>query len=71
MRHRRQRGCAGPGRDELPPGNAHKPTPREWQFDTANANSPEDVLGEVGLVLVIVLGIVVAINMILIALHVA
>jgi hypothetical protein len=37
-------------------------------FDSANA--PEEVFGEIGLVLVIVLGIVVALNMILVGLHI-
>lgn len=36
----------------------------------ATGNSADDVLGEIGLVLVVVLGIMVAINMVLIALHI-
>ena len=34
------------------------------------ANSAEEVIGEIGLVLVVILGIVVAINMVLVALHI-
>ena len=33
-------------------------------------NSPEEVLGEVGLVLIAILGIIVAVNLVLAALHV-
>ncbi len=43
---------------------------RERQIHAANSNSPDDVLGEVSLVLVVILGIVLAINAALVALHV-
>ena len=43
---------------------------RERQIHAANSNSPDEVLGEVGLVLVIILGIVLAINAALVALHI-
>jgi hypothetical protein len=36
-----------------------------------NANSFEEVIGEIGLVLVVILGIVVAVNMVLVALHIS
>ena len=38
--------------------------------DTTNANSSDEVLAEIGLVLVIILDIVLAINMMLVALHI-
>jgi hypothetical protein len=38
--------------------------------DRANPNSADDVIGEIGLVLVIILGAVLAINMMLLALHI-
>ncbi|HEX4158465.1 MAG TPA: hypothetical protein VHY79_08310 [Rhizomicrobium sp.] len=41
-----------------------------WGVDLHGGNSAEDVLGEIGLVLLIVLGIVFAINMLLVAFHV-
>lgn len=37
---------------------------------SANPNSPDQVIGEVGLVLVVVLGIVLAINLVLVAFHI-
>jgi hypothetical protein len=40
------------------------------QLDSDRNDSAEDALGEVGLVLVVALGMVLAINMLLIALHV-
>jgi len=39
-------------------------------LDTVDFNAPDDVLGEVGLVLVVILGVVLAINAALIALHI-
>lgn len=43
---------------------------RESMLDTVDFNAPDDVLGEVGLVLVVILGVVLAINAALIALHI-
>ena len=39
-------------------------------FVPADPNSPEEVFGELGLVLVVILGIVLAINTVLVALHI-
>jgi hypothetical protein len=44
---------------------------RARRLAAASSNSPDDVLGEVGLVLVVILGIVLVINAALVALHVA
>jgi len=44
--------------------NRHRPDPRF-------ANSPDEVFGEIGLVLVVVLGIVLAINLLLMALNIS
>jgi hypothetical protein len=37
----------------------------------ADSNSPDEVFGEVGLILVVLLGVILAINMALTALHIA
>jgi hypothetical protein len=42
----------------------------EELLDREDAPSPDDVLGEIGLFIVIVLGVVLAINVVLLALHV-
>ena len=39
-------------------------------FASRSANSADEVLGEVGLILVVVLGLVLAINMVLVGLHI-
>jgi hypothetical protein len=71
MRNRRSSGFGGPDRDGLSTRYARDLQPRQWESDIANSNSTEEVFGEVGLVLVIVLGIVLAINMVLVALHIS
>ena len=38
--------------------------------DEGNANSADEVIGEMGLVLVVILGIVVAVNLVLTSLHI-
>jgi hypothetical protein len=45
----------------------------KWDFESgrgAGANSSEDVIGEIGVVLIVILGIVVAVNMVLGAFHI-
>lgn len=44
---------------------------RERESRAAHSNSPDDVLGEVGLTLVIILGVVLAINAALVVFHIA
>ncbi|HEY2445468.1 MAG TPA: hypothetical protein VGI20_07000 [Rhizomicrobium sp.] len=62
----------------------HSHEPKEWHHwiesaddcrqlksdFTTRTNSAEEVLGEIGLILVIILGIVLSINMVLVAMHV-
>jgi hypothetical protein len=43
----------------------------EWDLVAVNSNSANEVFGELGLILVVVLGVVLAINMMLVALHVS
>jgi hypothetical protein len=50
---------------------ASRPLTKRGRLETAGHNSAEDVFGEIGLFLVVILGIVVAINFALIALHIA
>lgn len=71
MRNRRSTGFGGPGWGELTP--RYRSDAQQDQSDSAHSssNSPEEVFGEIGLVLVIVLGVVLAINMVLVALHVS
>ncbi len=45
--------------------------PRDWDKEFTDQNSPEEVFGEIGLVLIVVLGIVLAINVVLVSLHIA
>jgi hypothetical protein len=59
----------GPEWDGLPFSYSREAQSRNLQSEPANSNSSNEVLGEVGLVLVIVLGIVLAINLTLVALH--
>lgn len=44
--------------------------PKDRSFPDNGANSVDDVVGQIGLVLVIILGGVFAINLVLIALHI-
>ena len=45
--------------------------PSVENLGASNANSADEVIGEIGLVLIVILGIVVAINVALTALHIA
>ena len=49
----------------------HDGEPSDWDLVVANSNSPDEVFGELGFVLVVVLGFVLAINMMLVALHIS
>ena len=71
MRNRRANGLGGPAWDDLPPAYRRDAHAADTRIDHTNSNSPEEVFGEIGLVLVIVLGIVLAINMVLVGLHIA
>jgi hypothetical protein len=42
----------------------------EWDLVAANSNAADEVFGELGLILVVVLGVVLAINVMLVALHI-
>jgi hypothetical protein len=44
-----------------------------YDFPSAekNANSSDEVIGEIGLVLIVILGIVVVVNIVLVALHIS
>jgi hypothetical protein len=64
-------GFGSDGEPSIPRRSERGLKEREWQTPAARSNSPDDVLGEVGLVLVIILGIVLAINAALVALHIA
>lgn len=64
-------GGFGFGSGEFPPRREtelNKPKP---QSDAAGTNSPEQVLWEVGLVLVVALGVALAANLALVALHIS
>jgi hypothetical protein len=54
-------------------GFATKRTPlkKRGQFEAVDHNTPEEVFGELGLFLVVILAIVLAINSVLVALHIA
>lgn len=71
MRDRRSNGFGGPERDDVHGRYSAGLRVRNWRYEPANSNSPEEIFGEVGLVLVVILGIVLAVNMLLIALHVS
>jgi hypothetical protein len=53
-------------------GFATKRTPlkKRGQFEAVDQNAPEEIFGEVSLFLVVILGIVLAINFALVALHI-
>jgi hypothetical protein len=51
-------------------GADHDGGRKSRQAGIANPNSADEVFGEVGLVLVVVLGVVLAINTVLVALHI-
>jgi hypothetical protein len=71
MRNQRSTGLGDAGWDD-PRGRYNAEVgSRNRRYEPANSNSPEEIFGEVGLVLVIVLGIVLAINTLLIALHIS
>jgi hypothetical protein len=70
MRNHRLRGIEQ-DRDVFVSPFASTARPRHWRPGASKPNSPEEVLGEVGVVVVIVLAIVLAINVGLIALHIA
>jgi len=63
------------------PSHYRGPEPDEFGFagsradfqpaDDGGTNSPEEVVGEIGLVLIVILGIIVALNVVLGALHIA
>jgi len=71
MRNRRSTGFGGPGWGEVPPRYGRDARSDHSDSAPASSNSPEEVFGEIGLVLVIVLGVVLAINMVLVALHIS
>jgi hypothetical protein len=71
MRNRRSSGFGGPEQDDVHGRYSAGVGSRNWRYEPANSNSPEEIFGEVGLVLVVILGIVLAVNMLLIALHVS
>jgi len=70
MRNRRSTGFGGPGWSEMPPRYRRDARQGLTDFVPAVPNSPEEVFGELGLVLVVILGIVLAINTVLVALHI-
>jgi len=43
----------------------------DFQSAERNANSADEVIGEIGLLLVVILGIVVALNLVLTSLHIS
>jgi hypothetical protein len=70
MRNRRSTGFGGPGWGELSPRYRRNAGEDQSDLVPADSNSPEEIFGEIGLVLVVVLGVVLAINMVLVALHI-
>ena len=71
MRNQRSSGFGGPDLEDRPDRYGADLSSRNWSNEPASSNSPEEVFGEVGLVLVVILGIALAINMLLIALHIS
>jgi hypothetical protein len=59
------------GWDRAAPGVEHRFNPRVARTGAVDRNSPEDIFGEIGLVLIVVLGVVLAVNLIVGALHLA
>ncbi|MGD0191337.1 MAG: hypothetical protein ABSD74_11405 [Rhizomicrobium sp.] len=55
--------------DAVAPRTERGLNPRAAGASAAEQNSPEEIFGEIGLVLVVVLGVVLAVNMIVVALH--
>jgi hypothetical protein len=71
MHNQRVSGIGGPDRSVSARPFGSTVQPRHWRPGASKPNSPEEVLGEVGLVVVVALAIVLAINVGLIALHIA
>ena len=60
-----------PNREPIFPRRSERTSQEHESILGTESNAPDDVLGEVGLVLVVVLGIVLAINAALVALHIS
>jgi hypothetical protein len=71
MRNQRSSGFGGPDWEDRSGRYSADVRSRNWSNEPANSNSPEEIFGEVGLMLVVILGIVLAVNMLLIALHIS